>query len=226
MDYEVTRYIFEHFYGKNASYEGYMSKFISDEPFRYSLRELAINKFKNVLSLQIGFPIDYTWFEVLNKKISNYSIRDMNRICSIDYNTRVKGSYIEIHQMKFSTNLHIFRFLVFMAELGFKETELIECLNTTLYPDKNKWLAMMYPVYLVDNYIVFHSFEDKTGTSAVNYNVNFQMDEDIIVGINCTEGYTYNSKPVSVGKDLEKHIRKALREFADCVILSSLNRDA
>lgn len=226
MDYEVTRYIFEHFYGKNASYEGYMSKFISDEPFRYSLRELAINKFKNVLSLQIGFPIDYTWFEVLNKKISNYSIRDMNRICSIGYNTRVKGSYIEIHQIKFSTNLPIFRFLVYMAEMGFKETELIECLNTTLYPDKNKWLAMMYPVYLVDNYIVFHSFEDKTGTSAVNYNVNFQMDEDIIVGINCTEGYTYNSKPVSVGKDLEKHIMKALEVFPDCIMLSSLNRNA
>lgn len=37
MDYDVTKHIFHHFYGEQACYEGYMSKFLSREPFRYSI---------------------------------------------------------------------------------------------------------------------------------------------------------------------------------------------
>ena len=66
---------------------------------------------------------------------------------------------------------------------------------------------------------------DKTIGHVVNYTVNFLINNDIIVGIDCTEGYTYNSKPVSVGIDLEKHIRNALKVFPDCIMLSSLNRN-
>ena len=38
MDYDVTKHIFHHFYGAQACYEGYMSKFLSREPFRYSIK--------------------------------------------------------------------------------------------------------------------------------------------------------------------------------------------
>ncbi len=41
MDYDMTRYIFHHFYGINANYEGYMNKFLESAPFGFSITEEA-----------------------------------------------------------------------------------------------------------------------------------------------------------------------------------------
>lgn len=224
MDYEATRHIYEHFYGKSAPYEGYMSKFISDEPFRYSLRELAISRFKTILSQLVSFSIDFTGFAVLEKRISQFSIRDMHRICSLDYKTRVLEPYIEFHHKHFSTNLPVFKLMVYMAEMGVGESELIECLNTTHYPDKEKWLALMYPVYVANSHTLFTVFSDKSGMDAENYIVNLHEDNGMVVSIDCHKGYIYKNTPMSVEDDLEDHIKNALKVFADCIILSPLKK--
>ncbi len=41
MDYDTTRYIFHHYYGQQANYEGYMCKFMSSYVFYYSILEYA-----------------------------------------------------------------------------------------------------------------------------------------------------------------------------------------
>lgn len=41
MDYEIARHLFQHFYGKEANYEGYMNKFLNTLPYSYSIKEEA-----------------------------------------------------------------------------------------------------------------------------------------------------------------------------------------
>lgn len=54
LDYEVTRTIFYHFYGENANYEGYMSKYMTCYPFDYSIKQLALDNLISYLSEECG----------------------------------------------------------------------------------------------------------------------------------------------------------------------------
>jgi len=50
MDFKTTEHIFHHFYGKEACYEGYMSKFLSREPFKYSILPFMTSHIKQEIS--------------------------------------------------------------------------------------------------------------------------------------------------------------------------------
>lgn len=41
MDYDMAKHIFHHFYGEAANYDGYMNKFLTSLPFRFSISEEA-----------------------------------------------------------------------------------------------------------------------------------------------------------------------------------------
>ena len=45
FDYVTTKHIFHHFYGQDANYQGYINKFISVNPFNFSILEVARNNF-------------------------------------------------------------------------------------------------------------------------------------------------------------------------------------
>ena len=92
MDYDVTEHIFHHFYGKEANYEGYMRKFSSEPPFRFSIKEIVkldvIQKIAsecNVDKKYIMKLATHQYANTLYKKIileedKKHSIRDL---CSI-----------------------------------------------------------------------------------------------------------------------------------------------
>lgn len=54
MDYDITKHIFQHFYGKEANYEGYMNKFLNSVPFKFSILEEAQMQVKNKLTQVFG----------------------------------------------------------------------------------------------------------------------------------------------------------------------------
>lgn len=65
LDYDVTRKVFLHFYGKDANYEGYMTKFLSHQPFEYSILRSAHSRIYDYLKNEckighevMGQPID------------------------------------------------------------------------------------------------------------------------------------------------------------------------
>lgn len=90
MDFDITEHIFHHFYGQSANYSGYMSKFFTHYPYRYSVKDVAISYLKNTIRELTTLPIDRNLdFEVfheagnlikLNDLISNLSIRDIASI--------------------------------------------------------------------------------------------------------------------------------------------------
>lgn len=108
MDYDATKHIFEHFYGKQASYYGYMSKFMTTEPFRYSLKELALPILIRKLETLLGARVVKMWYEIIGPRLQEFSIRDISRLCAFDYRSRVMKSNITIKAYRFSTDLPIF----------------------------------------------------------------------------------------------------------------------
>lgn len=56
LDYSTTERIFNHFYGVDANYSGYMSKFISDYPFHYSIEKVAIEVIYKFIMAECGIP--------------------------------------------------------------------------------------------------------------------------------------------------------------------------
>lgn len=104
MDYSTTERIFNHFYGQDANYSGYMSKFISDYPFYYSIEEVAVEKVYKFISTECGVPansmsefrIEKTdeTFDTLVKKLS---VRDIaNALNGIE--NQYKTDPIEIRE--------------------------------------------------------------------------------------------------------------------------------
>lgn len=54
MDFRITEHIFHHFYGANANYSGYISKFVSHYPYEYSITKVAKEYLLQFIQEQCG----------------------------------------------------------------------------------------------------------------------------------------------------------------------------
>ncbi|MCM1140624.1 MAG: KAP family NTPase [Muribaculum sp.] len=109
LDYEITEHIFHHFYGPEANYSGYMSKFVSHYPYIYSITKLAHDYLYEVIEEKCGltrvmiseFEIKgIPYHEVLSNLIATKSVRDIVKILdNLDsqYETcvyQIRGNYL------------------------------------------------------------------------------------------------------------------------------------
>ena len=129
MDYETTSHIFHHFYGKDACYEGYMSKFLSRGPFRYSIRPYIAVPLERDLSKKLGVPHVFVTFSKLWIRISELSIRDLKKLTMFDTQDRIRSDFFEYKHMKFSTSLPLFHLILYMVECGMSVDEIVEDLK-------------------------------------------------------------------------------------------------
>lgn len=148
MDYDTTRHIFEHFYGKNASYEGYMSKFIAEEPFRYSITNLALPKLKEKIIKEVGINKDlFDAFKILNMKMSSLSIRDIVRLYDFNVSTRIHNPVLAFpHKVSLSIYLPIFKLIIYMTELGMSYADIDEELSLRTGYNALEYLKLIYPL--------------------------------------------------------------------------------
>ncbi len=58
LDYDKAEHLFHHFYGVKANYSGYMCKFLSHYPFRYSLKRVADDCLYDYIKKECGLPQD------------------------------------------------------------------------------------------------------------------------------------------------------------------------
>ena len=75
MDYNNTRKIFEHFYGENTNFEGYIQKFASKGLFKYSLEEERCKYIHDKIVELTGLPAKYIEAVIPNDVILNKNIR-------------------------------------------------------------------------------------------------------------------------------------------------------
>jgi len=157
MDYETTEHIFHHFYGAEANYPGYMSKFIACEPFRYSFRSYLEQDFIQQLTNTLPIPSLYPYMSNLSKKIHSLSIRDITRLCNFDTTYRIKNDYIEMcgQGWDVSTSLPFFHLIIFMIECGLSIKEIIQDLLYKREYSDIEYASLLYPLF----YMMKNPFE-------------------------------------------------------------------
>lgn len=227
MDYETTSHIFHHFYGKDACYEGYMSKFLSRVPFRYSIQPFIAIQIEQELSKELGITHIFTTFFKLWMRIRDLSIRDLKKLTLFDTQERIRSDYYEYKHMKFSTSLPLFHLILYMVECGMSVDEIVTDLKSQIKSMSKgemrnmcqEYIKMMYPLY---------SIKEKSNISCIQYgSEHFSISEitnnNIITGVEVEPVYSWINPVVKIdGMDLEEVIRWCLSEFSTCINLAAL----
>lgn len=228
MDYETTKHIFHHFYGNEACYEGYMSKFLSRGPFRYSIQPFIALFIERDLSKKIGI---YHIFMNLSKfwlKMHELSVRDLKKLTLFDTQERIKRDYFEYNKMKFSTSLPLFHLILYMVECGMSVNEIVTDLKTQItHTSKGEmgtmcqeYMRLTYPLYAImkKRDIQYFSY----GVSI--FEVSLKRENDIITDISINSAETWDlSILIKIdGLDIEETIRWCLSEFSICINMAAL----
>lgn len=90
FDYDNTKKIFAHFYGRNANFKGYINKFITGNVFRYSINDVAKENLNTLLKNECGVELtDFKEKELISKICNEIyqvyqelSVRDIQKILS------------------------------------------------------------------------------------------------------------------------------------------------
>ncbi len=122
MDYDITKHIFHHFYGKEANYEGYMNKFLNTVPFKFSILIEAHRQVENKL-IQIFGTIDVLNLngEIiphhsdsgrfhLNTQIRNLSVRRCKEFLDDKFETHIREKWRN-DKIKIPTDIELVKLL-------------------------------------------------------------------------------------------------------------------
>lgn len=160
MDYDVTKHIFHHFYGTEACYEGYMSKFLSREPFRYSIKYIMIRAFEAQLGEKLGIYELLPHLKHFREKLAGSSLRDLYKLTQFDTDSYFNGSEYCYSKGSMPTSLPLFHLIIYMMESGMpveKIEEDLRSLNNIIFQISNgysiqyKIIKLLYPVYITNS---------------------------------------------------------------------------
>lgn len=160
MDYDVTKHIFHHFYGEQACYEGYMSKFLSREPFRYSIKYTLIRAFEAQLGEKLGIHELLPHLQNFREKLAGSSLRDLYKLTQIDTDDYFNGFEYSYFGGSMPTSLPLFHLIIYMMESGMpveKIEEDLRSLNNIIFQISNgysiqyKVIKLLYPVYITNS---------------------------------------------------------------------------
>lgn len=159
MDYDNTKKIFHHFYGNEASYEGYMSKFLSCQPFYYSLEFTARHALYSRMVEFVGLSDLIECMPNLKKHIGAMSLRDIERILDFDYKSRQKKVATKVMAYQFSCDLPIFKLLCLMIESGLDKKEIQSDLALQNEQNVASYIELVYPLHLQSSDVFFDSYQ-------------------------------------------------------------------
>lgn len=160
MDYDVTKHIFHHFYGAQACYEGYMSKFLSREPFRYSIKSIMIQSFETQLGEKLGIHELLPHLQNFREKLVGSSLRDLYKLTQFDTDSYFNGFEYSYFWGSMPTSLPLFHLIIYMMESGMsveKIEEDLRSLNDFIFQISNGYLIqykvikLLYPVYITNS---------------------------------------------------------------------------
>ena len=125
LDYDTTEHIFHHFYGAQANYKGYMSKFMSSYPFRYSITEVAHEQLREYLKnechveLLDEFPKDINGRSLL-ETFNKLSVREVVQILD-GIDNQIDLSDIDLpYNGKIKSLDYVTRILAVLVRMGYK----------------------------------------------------------------------------------------------------------
>lgn len=196
LDYDTTRHIFHHFYGAQANYKGYMSKFMSSYPFRYSITEVArdqlLEYFKNECHIELldEFPKDINGKSLL-ETVNNLSVREIVQILD-NINNQIDPADVELpYGYKTYSEDYITRFLSILVRMGYKVNKQFLV---------NYYLEDVIHFAQLNNYLlttgIYHNVVFDFNKKWRGYSVRDDIDYKFISRIPVSEG-TINNTPIS-----------------------------
>lgn len=94
MDYDTTKYIYSHFYGDKANYQGYIGKFISHNVYRYSISSYARQQLQKHLTKRCHVEIN-SLFRLTGEKYIYMSPNEISVRCIAQVLDSFKNSIYE-----------------------------------------------------------------------------------------------------------------------------------
>ena len=230
MDYDVTKHIFHHFYGAQACYEGYMSKFLSRKPFRYSIKSIMIRDFEAQLGKKLGIHELLPYLKHFREKLAGSSLRDLYKLTQFD-----TDSYFKVPEYCYSggsmpTSLPLFHLIIYMMESGMpveKIEEDLRSLNNIIFQLSNgysiqyKIIKLLYPVYITNSPNIEY-------IKAYNATYNFWLERtenSCKVVVANADGYNGDAILSIRQEDIGETIIPFLKYFSISANLSALRLD-
>lgn len=230
MDYDVTKHIFHHFYGEQACYEGYMSKFLSREPFRYSIKYTLIRAFEAQLGEKLGIHELLPHLQNFREKLAGSSLRDLYKLTQFDTDSYFNGFEYSYFGGSMPTSLPLFHLIIYMMESGMsveKIEEDLRSLNDFIFQISNgysiqyKVIKLLYPVYITKSPNIEY-------IKAYNATYNFWLERrgnscEVVVAI--ADGYNGDAILSIRQEDIEKTVKLFLKTLSISANLSALRLD-
>ena len=227
MDYDVTKHIFHHFYGEQACYEGYMSKFLSREPFRYSIKSIMIRDFEAQLGEKLGIHELLPHLQNFREKLAGSSLRDLYKLTQFDTDSYFNGFEYSYFGGSMPTSLPLFHLIIYMMESGMsveKIEEDLRSLNDFIFQISNgysiqyKVIKLLYPVYITKSPNIEY-------IKAYNATYNFWLERrgnscEVVVAI--ADGYNGDAILSIRQEDIEKTVKPFLKTLSISANLSAL----
>lgn len=230
MDYDTTKYIFQHFYGEQACYEGYMSKFLSREPFRYSILPYMVTEVEKQLADILRIPNLFATFENFRKKLAHSSLRDLHKQIELDTEQFIKQSEYVYYSIALPTALPLFHLIIYMMESGLTAeeiaTDLIFAGTRVFTPDQEsaliEHLQLLYPIYLTYfNDLHYVRINNRT------YHLALDKTEQEVISVRVTPmgSWTENTLLTLPVKQIKDTVLQCLDRFSSSINLSALHSD-
>lgn len=230
MDYDVTKHIFHHFYGAQACYEGYMSKFLSREPFRYSIKSIMIRDLEAQLGEKLGIHELLPYLKHFREKLAGSSLRDLYKLTQIDTDDYFNEFEYSYFWGSIPTSLPLFHLIIYMMESGMPVEKIEEdfaLLNKIILQYSNDYLnhyetiKLLYPMYITNS-------PDIEYIKAYNSVYNFRLERtenSCKVVVENVVGYNGDAILSIRQEDIGKIIKPFLKTLSISANLSALRLD-
>jgi hypothetical protein len=129
LDYDITRSTFNHMYGPQANYQGYMSKFMSSYPFKYSITKIAYSKVYDFIESRChiarsdmsNFSLNNIESVSFDQYLNKLSVRDIAHALD-EIERQIKAKEIKMRTGVYSADIPILWLIAILKRLGVNVT--------------------------------------------------------------------------------------------------------
>jgi hypothetical protein len=206
FDYDNVKKIFNHFYGNEACFEGYINKFTSSLPFRYSIKISAIERLKEILTKECKLKIEDLKKSAYGQSVSEIlyklSVRDICKIID-NYEIHIKNEYIKQPSGTINSICSLTKFMSILHLAGIKKDNIINTIEHLPASDKLNCIGpFLQEKSIFDNDLF--CYENQLYRPIINIHNN------IITDIEYKYEYDAEGEPLITHRTLSNIIKSAI----------------
>jgi hypothetical protein len=187
-DYDNLKCIFAHFYGAPTSFEGYINKFLERPPFRYSIKEAAIDYFYGYIQVHCGLPKDIVQsvqstikHETFDVIVRRQSVRELLNILN-NIDNQIQEKKLQIQDVIMSTRNQCTRMLTVCKRLQFDFDLIVDCCDDIDFNILLKFLGTSFCyIRKQKNINLTYNKKESSYYIPIHYNLIYVPNSDILI---------------------------------------------